>query len=349
MSIDHIFSLVGTTGSGKSQVAFDIANQVLKDNLVDRVVILSADSRQVYQSLEIITGADIPKNYQRQRSGNFKYEYFQHESLPIFLHGVSIISPLQPWSAGHFQVLFDDLIHRYSKNTLFLIVGGTMLYHSIVGVKSFSSMPKPDEKLREEIEDFSIEEMQNYLRNLDIEVFNSLNQSDVFNPRRLMRAIEKAKVRQKDQANDRQIYLNIDREQLFGSNEKSQPETKNIPDHWWYGITIDFSGLEEKIYQRVDERIKFGAFEEAENLEILITENKLSPDQVPAWSSCGVSFLHKCRINEVSLNECASLWAAHELRYAKRQLKWWKKQHNIEWFEDKEKLKLELLAKMKTS
>ena len=60
-----IFSLVGSTASGKTALALRLAEFFAGQNKQRQIHLLSADSRQVYSGLEILSAADIPKNWQK--------------------------------------------------------------------------------------------------------------------------------------------------------------------------------------------------------------------------------------------------------------------------------------------
>ena len=59
-----LISIFGPTATGKTQLALNKAQKLIESGEFKGVNLISADSRQVYRGLEIISGADIPKNFQ---------------------------------------------------------------------------------------------------------------------------------------------------------------------------------------------------------------------------------------------------------------------------------------------
>ena len=54
-----LISIVGQTATGKTELALKLAQDLLNKHY-KKVVLLSADSKQVFQGIAILTGADIP-------------------------------------------------------------------------------------------------------------------------------------------------------------------------------------------------------------------------------------------------------------------------------------------------
>ena len=97
---NKIIAIIGPTGSGKTNWAKILASKF-------KGKIISADSRQVYQELDIGTVKD--------------------KSFPQDL--IDIVPPGQPFSVADYQKAATELIEKYlrMKNLPFL-VGGTGLY-----------------------------------------------------------------------------------------------------------------------------------------------------------------------------------------------------------------------------
>ena len=85
----QLIAITGATATGKSTLALKLAEEIIKKDLAKHVFLLSVDSRQVYQGLEILTAADIPHGWQIIEEK--PYRHFLHPQLAISLHGVSII------------------------------------------------------------------------------------------------------------------------------------------------------------------------------------------------------------------------------------------------------------------
>ena len=102
MNNKTLISIYGPTAVGKTNFALKLAYQVLgqKNERLGGinfkgVDIISADSRQIYRGLEVLTGADIPEGFEQ------KNQYFEKDKVRI--HGVSIIELHEEWSVAHFK------------------------------------------------------------------------------------------------------------------------------------------------------------------------------------------------------------------------------------------------------
>lgn len=314
----NILSVVGTTSSGKTDFALRIANDVLAKNEYKKVIILSADSKQVYKGIEILTGADIPAGFERKKTFDSKYEFFQRDM--INLCGISMIEPNSEWSVAHFQEYAHELIKdAFADDALLICVGGTGLYQKQLTNYDKQLYIKPNIEVRDKAKKMSLLDLQNWLKEIDPNRLDSMNNSDVNNSRRLVRAIEISLAKH--------LYdnKNQDNENLEIKNLLNKMRYKKI------GLEVDFENLEKKIKARVNSRILTGALEEVE------IASKILNDEHQAFTAIGfkeiMSFLKK----EISSEQLIDLWSLHEFQYAKKQLLWWKNQPDILWLDDFEK------------
>jgi tRNA dimethylallyltransferase len=229
MTNDTVVSIVGPTAVGKTTFALRVAEEILNKNLYAGVDLISADSRQVFKGLEIVSGADLPEKL----------------SSEIKFHGVSIITPDQEWSVSHFQLYAQPIVNDCLTNDrLPIIIGGTGLYHD----RLFETDPQlhvaPNDDVRTKAEAMSVEELQSWLREINSEKLAEMNNSDRNNPRRLARAIE--------------IAMGHISTQLTNSK-------KNIV-HQYVGLNDSLVNIEHKISLRVVDRFEHGAVEEVKRL-----------------------------------------------------------------------------------
>lgn len=312
--MNNIVSIVGPTGSGKTKKAFELAQNILhKIPPVDAglaqflgnsdftgVDLISVDSRQVYKGLEILSGADVPKNFTKVFDDSFTFEYFKHKDLDIKLHGVSIIELEQEWSVVHFRdFAIQILLKSFDQKRLPILVGGTGMYYLQLFNTDSNLYVPPNEKLRKKASDMTTIELQDWLKKLDPQKFEFMNNSDKNNPRRLIRAIE--------------ITTGVPEIQ---SHQKLPQSIKN------FSVVLETSldGLQEKIAKRVSERFFAGAVQEVQNVL-----NLCSKSDFQVCSTLGVSDISRFLSGEVSQKQCLSDWSLHEYQYAKRQLTWFKK------------------------
>lgn len=321
------YSIVGPTGSGKTGVVLQAAERLLQTEAANRVAMVSADSRQVYQGLEVVTGADIPIDFSPISVEFSPYTVYRHADLDITLFGSAITSPLAEWSAAHFAELLSSVLTEYDKPTdRVFVVGGTMLYHAILEHADRTLQPGRDARIREKAENLTVTELQNWLTSINKSALATMNQSDRHNARRLVRAIEKV--------------LNTP-----ATNSDILPISTAITSarHLWYGLLPEMDALATNISIRVAERFESGAKEEVIELRAQIEDMGLNPSKLPAWTSCGVPYLDAFLQGEITQAQCLEKWTAAELSYVKRQLTWWKKQTNITWFSEKDDLLNKLL------
>jgi len=270
------------------------------------VRLLSADSKQVYQGLAVLTGADIPINFQQISNDHFPYPYFQNSNRTIELHGVSCVGGDKEWSMAHFQKLFKILWKTLDNKTALIVVGGTGLYHQQILKPAPTSAISPNQNLRKRLELKPLAQLQTNLKKSWAERWEKMNQSDRSNPRRLIRAIEIA----------------LAKLPLKAQNHY-QP-TKQI------GLQLPLSVLREKIVERVDQRLEAGVMKEVQQFGLHHPDSNLQ-----AKTALGYQEINQFLKGELALEELKTTWAISEFQYAKRQQTWWKKQVGIKWLHTK--------------
>lgn len=282
--VKRLFVITGQTASGKTKLALK-----LKEN--ENGVLINCDSRQIYIYLDIITGKDIKD---------------------ILLY--DIIDPKVYFSSFDYAKRAMPLIKKIIlDNKTPIIVGGTYLYikHLLYNIETENI--KPDWKLRKQLDKYSLIDLQNKLKEINIKLFNNLNQSDRNNPRRLMRKIEIAKY-------EKAIKLNKD--EIFAF----KPFFKKI--------NVELIGLKFKkkqdlvkaIKKRVEKRLKQGAIKEVKDLL-----NKGYSNKDPGLQTIGYKQIIKYLKGEMSKENAIEQWRLKEIQYAKRQYTFMKKDKNIKW------------------
>ena len=216
--------VLGPTASGKTQYAVQIANQFDGE-------IISADSRQIYQGMDIGTGKDLD-------------EYnINNNSIPY--HLIDIINPDTDYSVYEFQkdfhAIYDDIIAR---NKVPILCGGTALYIDSILFDYNIAPSAPNPLLREELDNYNYNDLKNKLL--------AINSSE-YNPeyhvskRRLIRSIEILS------HNKQAINMNLQGDKKF---------TNSLV----IGMHIDRKELLKKIKNRLIGRIKTGMISEVEKL-----------------------------------------------------------------------------------
>jgi tRNA-2-methylthio-N6-dimethylallyladenosine synthase len=163
---DKLVVVLGPTACGKTKIGVDLAQKFNGE-------IISADSRQVYQGMDIGTGKDLR----------------DYDGVPY--HLIDIANPQKQVTLKDWQKLaFEKIGELNNQNKLALLVGGTGLYlNSIIDGYLLEDM-KIDQKLRKQLNKSSLKVLQNKLKKLDLQAYQKI---DLNNSRRIIRAIEIAK------------------------------------------------------------------------------------------------------------------------------------------------------------
>lgn len=226
MKIENFKLLIlsGPTASGKTALAVKLAQEFNGE-------LLNADSRQLYQGMDIGTGKDHPQN--------------------IPLHLIDIIRPDQSFSVAEYHRLaLKKISEIHSKNKLPVVVGGTGQYiDSFINPRPTFAI-HPNKFLRFFLNKLTIFPLQKIYQILDKQSFESLNNSEKNNPHRLIRKIE------------------IKISKLFRSvpSLSSKRGQGRDFDVLHLSLTAPNEYLYKKIDQRVDSRLKSGLFNEIKTL-----------------------------------------------------------------------------------
>lgn len=282
--MNKVLIICGPTATGKTDLALSIAKQYNGE-------LLSADSRQVYKGMDVITGKDLPPMSKPQDS-NLKWhdralQYYIIQGIKVWLY--DIVDPDEEFNVSFWRecaqlVIADSL----SRNKLPIIVGGTGLYIKSLTNNLQSMVVPPNLLLRNKLAKLSVLELFEYLKIINLAKANNLNTSDRKNPRRLVRAIEIA---------------------------EAQPVNTptSIPKYDF--LLIGLKLADDKLFRNIDanvaKRIEQGAREE---FDLMRQKYDL---KLPSMTASGYA----------SWND----WALREKQYARRQLTWFKKQPNINW------------------
>lgn len=301
----NIVVICGPTASGKTSLALDVANRLPQANL------LSVDSRQTYEGLDIVTGKDIPLDLP--------------EKISVF--GLNLFSPHEASNISAFEKYSHNIIlSSLQQHTPLIIVGGTGFYlHAITHNLSDTLVPQ-DSELRQQIESLPTSELQSILSKLSPEKFASLNHSDLFNPRRLIRAIEVATFRGKHTITTYSIFDDIEKQSVFN----------------WVGIMPSKEQINLAIRQRVVSRLQNGAIDEVIKLLSEVPNRAL-----PVHTTLGVPEITRFLDGDITREELVDLWTKAEIDYARRQIVWFKKQKDIIWY-DKDSIDEQLINRLVT-
>lgn len=221
MATYDLITILGPTASGKTCLAAALACELGSE-------IISADSRQVYRSMDLGTGKDLAD----YRVGDVQIPY----------HLIDIAPPGYKYNVFEYQ---RDFLSAYEKvkqkGKLPVLCGGTGMYLESV-LKGYKLIPVPENPgLRSQLSSKSLEELTQILQ-----TFKTLhNSTDVDTVKRAVRAIE-----------IETYYRNTE------ASRREFPALKSLI----IGVDIDRELRREKISSRLRQRLEEGMVDEVRSL-----------------------------------------------------------------------------------
>jgi len=307
--------ICGPTAMGKTSLAVNLAKAFNGE-------IVSADSRQIFKGMDIITGKDLPvkakfkpetkleKQLKQKLSIPIKVGTYNFDSIPVW--GLDLLDPDQEFSAAAYALLAKIVIKNiWQRQKLAIVVGGTGFWIKALVGKIDTFGIKPDKGLRQKLEGFSVKQLTDLLKKLDLAKWQQMNQSDQLNPRRLVRAIEVG------QAKKKKINNKVSRDCLDFKIDKLLI----------IGLKASKKLANNLIDLRVDQRIKNGAVKEVKKL----LDHGYNW-QLPAMSAIGFKQWQPFFNGKVGIDQVIKRWKEHEHNYFTRQLTWFNKTRQINWF-----------------
>jgi tRNA dimethylallyltransferase len=261
---NKLIAIVGPTASGKSALGAYLAKKLGGE-------IISADSRQVYKGMRVISRADKA-------------------------HMVGIADPRRQFSADDYVRHATRIITMiYHSGNIPIVVGGTGLYADMLtGRMSYPNVP-PNKKLRERLEQKTTKQLFAQLKKLDPARAKTI---EPHHKRRLIRAIEIA-------------------EAIGTSPPRTTHDTYDV---LWLGLNG-----QKSLRAGVETRLRAGMVAEAKKLRAALSKKR--------WRELGFEFVLLAeyldkKISKPTLIE--GLVRAEE-HYAKRQMRWFKRNNAIIW------------------
>ena len=260
--------------------------------------IISCDSRQFFKEMRI--GTAVPTDLELAAA---PHHFIQNKSI------------FENYSVGDFEKeAIAKLNELFKTNDIAILVGGSGLYVDAI-LKGFDSFPDIDtsvrEKVNENYEQHGISYLQDQLALLDSNYFKKIsleNPQTLQNPQRLMRFVEVCIGTGKPYSS----FLNQAR-----NNRNFTPII--------IGLEAERSVMYDRINQRVDIMINDGLLAEAEQL--------YPHKELNALQTVGYRELFAHFDGESTLDFAIDEIKKNTRRFSKRQLTWFKRTENTQWFD----------------
>ncbi len=255
--------------------------------------ILSADSRQFYKEMNIGTAKPT-----------------SDQLLQVKHYFINTLSVEESYDAGKYEKESLEILSSiFTKFSAAVLVGGSGLYVDAV-LKGFDDQPASDPSMRKELNEYvnqnGLVGLLSELQEKDPVYFNQVDKS---NPVRIIRAIEVIRSTGKPFSHFRQ-----------GKKDPLKRPFSPIK----IGLELPREELYTKIDQRMDIMIQNGLFDEVESLWEFKNKNALQ--------TVGYTEIFGFIEGKYDREEAIRLLKRNSRRYAKRQLTWFKRDHEIRWF-----------------
>ena len=283
----YLITIVGPTAIGKTALSIQLAKYFSAE-------IISCDSRQFYKEMTI--GTAVPSI---NELNSVKHHFIQNRSI------------FDAYNVGEFERdALKKLSELFIKKNIVIMVGGSGLYVDAV-INGLDHFPDVDASIREQLnkdlEAQGIESLQNRLKELDVETYNTIA---IDNPHRVIRALE--------------VCIGSG---LPYSSFKNKPKTPRNFTSLKIGLTAERQIIYDRINQRVDYMIANGLLDEAKKL---YPNKELNALQTVGYREL-FSFFDGTFSNDFAIEEIKK----NTRRFAKRQLTWFKKEEHTQWFDFK--------------
>ena len=280
--------ILGPTATGKTLLAVQLADKWDGE-------IISADSRQVYRSMDIGTGKDLKE--------------YKHSGKQIPYHLIDIADPIEEYNVAQFQKdfyrVFSDIKTR---NKLPILCGGTGFYIKAVLMDFQLPTVGPDKMIRQKLETWALEELIQILDNISP---GASAKTPVDTKRRVIRAIE--------------VEMNRGKEEGSRSKTKSKIRTPLV-----LGMEYPREILRKRITIRLNERLENGMIEEVESL----LQNGITHERLENLG-LEYRFISRYLQEKITKNEMITQLNTAIHRFAKKQMTFFRNMEkngiNINW------------------
>lgn len=274
--------------------------------------VLSIELAKHYQT--VILSADSRQFFKEMTVGTAKPLKEEMQNISHFF--IDSHSITEEYNVGKYETeaiaLLEDLFQQH--NTV-ILTGGSGLYIDAI-CKGFDALPEADSEVRTKIATLYATEgiagLQNLLKELDEAYYNKV---DLQNPQRISRALE--------------VCLTTGLP--YSSLRKGKKQNRNF-NIIKIGLNINRELLYQRINKRVDEMVNNGLVKEVESLTAYKHLNALQ--------TVGYKELFDYLDKKIDFKTAIELIKQNTRRFAKRQLTWFRRDEEIQWFEPQQTEKI---------
>ncbi len=277
-------AVLGPTAVGKTEFVLALAQRL-------PIEVLVADSRQVYRGMDIGTAKPTPA-----------------EQTAVTHHLIDLVEPDEPFSVAVWLERARAVIPEIrARGRLPVVVGGTGLYVSaLVDGLDLVSQPHAPEIRQQLTAEFEAGGLAPLAARLSVVDPLVAAQTDLDNPRRVLRALERG---------------------LAGGRTDALPRSEPYPGRLaLLGLRRPTKVLDARIGDRALAMFGSGLLDEAR----MMIERGVSPAS-PAASGHGYAEAIRVATGEWGLNQAIEATARRVRQYARRQWRWFRRDTRIVW------------------
>lgn len=280
--------LTGPTAVGKTKASIGLAKALNGE-------IISADSMQVYKSMDI---------------GSAKIRPEEMQGIRHYL--IDVLEPDEEFHVVRFQEMAKQAMEEiYAKGKIPIVVGGTGFYIQALLYDIDFTESREDTSYREELELLAktkgAEYLHQMLRQVDEKAAESIHANNV---KRVIRALE---------------FHKETGEKISEHNE--QERQKNSPYEFCYFVlNDDRARLYERINDRIDQMLEDGLLDEVKSLK----EKGYTKDMV-SMQGLGYKEILDYLDGNCTLEEAIYILKRDTRHFAKRQLTWFRRERDVIW------------------
>ena len=268
--------------------------------------VISADSRQIYKILSVGTA----------KPTDVDLKIAKH-------HFVDILNPNEDYNVSRFEIEALKIIDKlHEQNIIPIVVGGSGLYIKAIVDGLWNDVDTDmdfREKLMKEKEEFGNQFLYNKLLKVDSKSAKTMLPQ---NWKRVIRALE---------------VFQLTGKSLVEFHNEHKRESKYI--FYQFGLSWSREVLYKNIEKRVDDMIKAGLVDEVKSILAMGYSPELNSLNTVGYKEI-IAYLNE----EYDLKRAIELIKRNTRRFAKRQMTWFRKDENINWFEIKDINEIAIIA-----